>query len=65
MLSKKDHNAELSQLLKEAESILFERKTFDMQSSRSHIVNAMMSTLFQKSEREQNILYEWQSTVLL
>lgn len=65
MLSKKDHNAELSQLLKEAESILSERKTFDMQSSRSHIVNAMMSTLFQKSEREQNILYEWQSTVWL
>ena len=49
-----EHNAELSQLLKEAESILSERKTFDMQSSRSYIVNAMMSTLFQKSEREQN-----------
>lgn len=44
----------LSSLLKEAESILTERKTFNTKSSRSHLINAMMSTLFQKSEREQN-----------
>ena len=47
-------DAHLSSLLKHAESILVERKAFNMKSSRSHLINAMMSTLFQKSEREQN-----------
>ena len=41
-------------LTKAAESILQTRKVYNVKSSRSHMINAMMSTLFQKSERERN-----------
>jgi diguanylate cyclase (GGDEF)-like protein/PAS domain S-box-containing protein/putative nucleotidyltransferase with HDIG domain len=44
----------LDSLFKLAESMLQERKSYNIKSSRSHMLNAMMSTLFQKSEREQS-----------
>jgi diguanylate cyclase (GGDEF)-like protein/PAS domain S-box-containing protein/putative nucleotidyltransferase with HDIG domain len=44
----------LDALFKVAESMLQERKNYNIKSSRSHMINAMMSTLFQKSEREQS-----------
>lgn len=44
----------LDSLTKIAESILQTRKVYNVKSSRSHMINAMMSTLFQKSERERN-----------
>jgi diguanylate cyclase (GGDEF)-like protein/PAS domain S-box-containing protein/putative nucleotidyltransferase with HDIG domain len=44
----------LDELFKSAESMLQEKKSYNIKSSRSHMINAMMSTLFQKSSREQN-----------
>lgn len=43
----------LSDLYEDAEAILYNRKYFNTNSSRSNMINGMMSTLFQKSEREQ------------
>ncbi len=44
---------ELDELLKEAETFMYRRKSLENTSKRSHVIDAIMSTLFEKSEREQ------------
>lgn len=48
-------------LVKEAESHLHRRKRYNDKSMRSHMIQAMMSTLFHKSEREQKHPSGWAS----
>jgi diguanylate cyclase (GGDEF)-like protein/PAS domain S-box-containing protein/putative nucleotidyltransferase with HDIG domain len=48
-----DHNQDLDGLMKEAEGFLYRRKYYNDKSTRSNMIKAMMSTLFQKSEREK------------
>lgn len=43
----------LDDLLKQAESHVYRRKYYNSRSARGHMIKAMMSTLFQKSVREQ------------
>jgi diguanylate cyclase (GGDEF)-like protein/PAS domain S-box-containing protein/putative nucleotidyltransferase with HDIG domain len=43
----------LDELLKEAETFMYRRKSLENTSKRSHVIDAIMSTLFEKSEREQ------------
>lgn len=52
--SQDNEHVTLDALFKVAESTLQQRKSYNIKSSRSHMINAMMSTLFQKSEREQS-----------
>lgn len=40
-------------LIKKSESYVYKRKYYNQRSMRSHMIQAMMSTLFGKSEREQ------------
>lgn len=44
----------LDDLIKEAEAYMFSRKCYSSCSTRSNTVNAIMNTLFAKSEREKN-----------
>ena len=48
----KDGNESLDDIVKEAENHIYRRKHYHHKSIRSHMIKAMMSTLFQKSERE-------------
>lgn len=48
-----DEKNNLSDLYEEAETFLYKRKFYNNRSTRSNLVKGMMSTLFQKSEREQ------------
>ncbi|HWR29878.1 MAG TPA: PAS domain S-box protein, partial [Negativicutes bacterium] len=43
----------LDELLKEAETFMYRRKSLENTSKRSHVIDAIMGTLFEKSEREQ------------
>ena len=48
-----DEATSLSDLYEIAESYLYRKKAYNSNSTRSNLVKGMMSTLFQKSEREQ------------
>ena len=43
----------LDELVRQAENHIYRRKTYNDKSMRSHMIVAMMNTLFQKSEREE------------
>lgn len=49
----KEAKETMDDLIKAAENHIYRRKYYNERSMRSHMVKAMMSTLFQKSEREQ------------
>ena len=48
-----ENRGSIDSLLKQAEGHLYRRKYYNSRSARGHMIKAMMSTLFQKSVREQ------------
>lgn len=48
-----ENRGSLDSLLKQAEGHVYRRKYYNSRSARGHMIKAMMSTLFQKSVREQ------------
>ena len=48
-----EHRHSMDDLIKQAENHIYKRKYYNAKSMRSHMIKAMMTTLFQKSEREQ------------
>jgi len=49
----KDDLQSMDKLMKESEAQLYRKKYYNARSTRSNMITAMMSTLFQKSEREK------------
>jgi diguanylate cyclase (GGDEF)-like protein/PAS domain S-box-containing protein/putative nucleotidyltransferase with HDIG domain len=43
----------LDELMREAETFMYRRKFYDTTSKHSHVIDAIMNALFEKSEREQ------------